>query len=43
MHIVAGMLANSSAFSMDKKQVSDEECMYQSLFNIVELCRINVS
>ena len=28
---------------MDKKQVSNEECMYQSMFNFVELCRINVS
>ena len=28
---------------MDKKQVSNEECMYQSQFNFVELCQINVS
>ena len=28
---------------MDKKQVSNEECMYQSMFNFVVLCRINVS
>ena len=28
---------------MDKKQVSNEECMYQSMFNFVELCRIHVS
>ena len=28
---------------MDKKQVSNEECMYQSMFNFVQLCRIKVS
>ena len=28
---------------MDKKQLSNEECMYQSMSNFVELCRINVS
>ena len=27
---------------MDKNQVSHEECMYQSLFNLVQLCRINI-
>ena len=29
--------------TMDKKQVSNEECMYQSVFNFVELSWINVS
>ena len=28
---------------MNKKQVSNEACMYQSMFNFVELCPINVS
>ena len=29
--------------TMDNKQVSNEKCMYQSMFNFVELYRINVS